>query len=464
MRWSWSYVLIVAPVALLVLAAVAGSVATVADLWALALMGGGAVLLCLVAERVADGDEARFLQAVILGGAVLKALLSLAQHKVLPLLVAEDAVFSLETAMQNIRMWDAGLWSPALPQTLAEAHYETLRLVTTILLRVFGPSSLVPEVVPVTATSSICIAIYLAGRALGATRSATRTAVLLSAFLPSIIYFSSQNVKDPITATATAWIIALMLRPPRGRSARTAAWIAGLILANLVATLYRPYVGILLIVGQGLAGAWSVRLPASPLGRVLRVWLLAAMFPLSVFLGLQERALAYGEALDIAWVTGRYERFRETAIEAGTKGSEYVIPVSASDPMTAVLQLPIRIPLLLLSPIPLFPGTLRRLMAYPEMWFIYLFCVPRFIVGLREVLRRNSPGALVVLLSVAPMIIAYALKTALSGEAIRVRTQFLPELLLFVGVGHALLRARREAPVMARPNKGQRKTHVGRAP
>ncbi|MFW5868743.1 MAG: hypothetical protein ACOCX2_13050, partial [Armatimonadota bacterium] len=97
----------------------------------------------------------------------------------------------------------------------------------------------------------------------------------------------------------------------------------------------------------------------------------------------------------------------------------------------------------LLSPIPLFPGTLRRVLVYPEMWFFYVFIVPRFVAGVREAWQKNRSALITILLVLTPLIVSYALKTAVSGEAIRMRSQFMSLLLIFAGIGHAVYQRRK---------------------
>ena len=85
------------------------------------------------------------------------------------------------------------------------------------------------------------------------------------------------------------------------------------------------------------------------------------------------------------------------------------------------------------------------MLMFPEMWFLYLYVVPRFVKGLRAAWSGNRMGTAAVLLSVGPWVLAQALKTALSGEAVRMRSQFLPELLIFAGVGYAVMEQRKQA-------------------
>jgi glucan phosphoethanolaminetransferase (alkaline phosphatase superfamily) len=82
---------------------------------------------------------------------------------------------------------------------------------------------------------------------------------------------------------------------------------------------------------------------------------------------------------------------------------------------------------------------------YPEMWFIYIWVVPRFGAGVREAWRKNRAALISILLVVTPLIVSYALKTAVSGEAIRMRSQFVPILLIFAGIGHAVYERRKAA-------------------
>ena len=161
----------------------------------------------------------------------------------------------------------------------------------------------------------------------------------------------------------------------------------------------------------------------------------------------------YGEEFGLQWAVDSFRGFREAGLAGGVLGSEYEIPITASTPTQAILQLPLRVLLLLLTPIPLFPGSLVRILTYPEMWFVYLFIVPRFAVGVGEAWRKNRPALLAILLALTPIVMAYALKTSVSGEAIRMRSQFMPLLLIFAGVGHAV-KARRRERVRERASSG----------
>lgn len=416
---------------------------TTADLWALLLMLAGGLLVWSLAGRSAERPDIRFLQRVVAATFALRAAWSVFQHIVYPpawAMVAADARARYVWAVRDAQLWHDGVWMPHLPQTLTETHSMLVNLKTTALIYIFGPSAMLPEAFVITLNVSICIAIYLICRHVRATREATRAAVVFGAFLPSLIFWSTQDLKDPVTATCIAWAVLAMLKV--GERAH-GGYLLLLIAADFAAVVYRPYVGILLITGQGLAAAYSLRLPPTALGRLARVTLFALMTPIALHFGVQEMQSTYGTGMDLQWAVDSFGIFRESGIAGGVRGSEYAIPLNASTPTQAILQLPVRVALLLLSPIPLFPGTLVRMLVYPEMWFVYLFIAPRFGVGVREAWRKNRPALLAILLIVAPIIMSYALKTAVSGEAIRMRSQFMPILLIFAGIGHAVMARRR---------------------
>ncbi len=69
--------------------------------------------------------------------------------------------------------------------------------------------------------------------------------------------------------------------------------------------------------------------------------------------------------------------------------------------------------------------------------------MPRFIAGFREAWQKNRSALATILLVLAPLIVAYALKTSVSGEAIRMRSQFMAVLLIFAGIGYAVYERRK---------------------
>lgn len=413
--------------------------ANLSNLWALLLMIGGGVFLWWLASRVAARQDARYLGNMVAVTVALRTAWSYVQHNPLGAyyhLFGADTRYRFGEAVELAQMWREGLWVPQLPTSLGESHNLLIGLKTVLLVYIFGPSPMLSEAFTITLNASICIAVYLICRHIGATSGAARVAVAVNALLPSLIFWSTQDLKDPVLAACGVWALLCVLKV--SRDVRQPGYLALLVVSDALALTYRPYVGILFMIGQACALVSIVPLPMDALGRLIRTSLFILLAPLAVYVGLQGLQDTYGSDMNLEYANDQFNAFREDAVSTGLQGSEYEIPLTASTPAIALLQLPIRVLLLLLTPIPLFPGTPVRMMMFPEMWFVYLWVVPRFGFGVREVWVKHRSALVTILLSVAPLIAAYALKTSVSGEAARMRTQFLPQLLILAGIGHVV--------------------------
>jgi hypothetical protein len=212
----------------------------------------------------------------------------------------------------------------------------------------------------------------------------------------------------------------------------TAAWLTGFVI--------RPYMGVLVITGQmgalGLIAAKS----KTPQGRYLGAIITLVLAWLSLAAGNQQIKEMYGEGASLRGAERKRQAFMTGVTEVratGERSSEYPISLRATSTVGILVQLPLRIPLFLLSPIPVKWGSVPLMATYPEMLFMY-WLIPRFVAGLRRVWKRNREEVLFVLCAVAPICIVFSIGTALSGEAVRYRDIFLPELLLFAGIGWAV--------------------------
>jgi hypothetical protein len=445
--YKWLHLFAAIAAALLVLIAALGVGVSLPDLWGLALMGLGGLFLWWLAGKAAEPEDTSFLQRVMVATVGLRMAWSFTQHKILGQyyqgIFGEDTVVRFNSSADGAAAWHAGTWIPTLPATLGQFHEWTVSMKSILLYYVFGPSYFLSEAFTIITNASLCIAIYLICRHMGTTRLSARGAVAFNAFLPSLVFWSTQDTKDPVLAACAAWSLLAFLKTLQLGAG--SAYLLLLVLMDLLALIYRPYAGILLTTGLLMATVYAIKLPPTLPAKMARVWLFVLLTPLVVWLGTKEMKASYGEGMGVQWAVDSYQTFSEGKIAGDVQGSQYEIPLSASTPGRAVLQLPIRILLLLLTPLPFFPGTLRRMLMFPEMWFLYLYVVPRFVKGLRAAWSGNRMGTAAVLLSVGPWVLAQALKTALSGEAVRMRSQFLPELLIFAGVGYAVMEQRKQA-------------------
>jgi uncharacterized membrane protein YphA (DoxX/SURF4 family) len=213
----------------------------------------------------------------------------------------------------------------------------------------------------------------------------------------------------------------------------------------ITAFLFRPYMGLMIAAGElAMIGPCLIK-ARHALANSLALTLGVVTCSVSLVSGWREVQNMYGEAASLQGAEQKRIQFAQAAAEERERGrqhSEYIIDLRAATPLQSVLQLPIRIPLFLLSPIPVRFGSLLLMATYPEMLFLYCL-IPFLIRGLAHGWRREPTETLFVLAAIAPILVAFSVGTSLSGEAMRYRDILLPQLLLFVAVGWSLRRTER---------------------
>ena len=266
---------------------------------------------------------------------------------------------------------------------------------------------------------------------------------MLIAFWPSIMVWSTHNLKDPVNMAALSWsTYGLLLLRDRVTPTATIITFLGWALGFLI----RPYMGVLMIAGQ-LAGLGFVAMkPRTAVGRLGSLFITVGLAVVSFTVGASQIKQMYGDAMSLQYAEDKRQSFYEGAVDSRAKGethSEYVVDLRATSTAGIILQLPLRIPLFLLSPIPIKFGSLRLMATYPEMLFLY-WLIPKFILGLGYMWRHRRAEAIFVLCAIAPICIVFSVGTSIAGEAMRYRDIILPGLLLFAAVGWGLQKEARE--------------------
>jgi hypothetical protein len=294
------------------------------DVWGLCLMAAGTLLLWWLAARCGEAEDRPFLQRVMLGAMGLRCVWAFVQHKLISthyytLIFAADAAGNHRWSAEHAQMWREGLWRPWVPTSLGEWHSWAVTFKTVLLYRLLGPSPFIPEALTITAGASAALAIYLTCRRIGGTRPAARTAAALTAFLPSLMFWSTQDLKDPILSCCAAWgLFAFVQTRSLGLRASSLLLLG---LADLTALLYRAYAGLLLITGQGMAAAYAVRLPATAGGKLARAWIFITLAPVVMYFSYREIQSNYQEKSSLPWLVDVSDQYWEVARDSGVQGS-----------------------------------------------------------------------------------------------------------------------------------------------
>ena len=328
----------------------------------------------------------------------------------------DDAYYG-QVGMQMAQHWAGqGPPPPEIHGAVGYYHWNAL------LFFVLGPVPLAPILANAAFGGFAVLLAHGLARDIGGERAA-RTAAWLTALWPSLVLWSSLNLKDALAILS----ILLVLRGVQRLQARlTPAGVAAVLAGFAVLSQLRGY--LVLVTGVAVAlAALLPRLRAAPLGVGTLLLAAALLVP------------RLGPVEDLA-VETQLATLDHTRAQMATGDSAYLEEADVSTPSAAARYLPVGLLYFLLAPAPWQLLSARQLLTLPEMlaWYALLPMVALGLVrGLRERFARALPLASYALLTT----LSYALVEGNLGTAYRHRAQVLVALLVFAAVGLARLGA-----------------------
>jgi len=242
-----------------------------------AIVPAGTLMLVWLAGKFAEADDASFLIRVLAAGLLLRVGLALVIHYNLPVwFFAPDQVTYEEVGWRTLLYHRGQAPLPWQLKGTAEVGYFYWN---AFLYLIFGLVPLAPKLVnAVVGTASALIAYRLAGELAG--RSTARMAALLTMFFPSLVLWSTLNLRDPIVLLVT---LALFLSVARVRTRPSALAFFGVVLTLALLVLFRDYVAVMALFGL-LGSTFISKGRGLPVNIVLAVILLGvALFAYQQF-------------------------------------------------------------------------------------------------------------------------------------------------------------------------------------
>jgi len=293
----------------------------------------------------------------------------------------------------------------------------------------FGQSTLPLKLLNALAGTLTCRYFYLIARELFGIAVAQR-ATLYAAFFPSLVLWSTLNIRDVWVILLIAFISWKSLQVVRGYS-------HGALLAVVAATYllaqFRDYLFYVVALPPVMAFLIGRR------GHLGRNLVLASLGGLGVVVLMQTGA--FGPRAVSRFSLETMSQVRE---DMATGGSAFEGRVDISTPAKAVAFLPKGLAFFFFSPFPWQITSLLKLFSLPEMVLIY-FLTPAVVRGVGFTVRHRLREALQVLLLTALMTVAYALGEGNVGTLYRHRAQTVAFYLIFAAVGRELARIRADA-------------------
>jgi len=394
------------------------------------LVAGTAVVWAVVGLVIgADRETRRFLQRLFLAAVLVRAALALGTYLVLPYgaLAPDEAGYLivakalLASGRENIAAAEGGRgW----------IYFNAL------LIHSFGVNPLLPRFWNCIVGALSPLLCFALARRLGAGRAARWTAIL-AAFFPSIVVWSTLNLKDADVyfLVLAGLLLGLQLREEGPKLLRIAG--IGLILVLLFSL--RQFAAEVLAVALLVAWAASSR-PARWLGSRRHPWRMVGA-PIAALIVI---LLAVGVAFPpigahVYTITG-LGQLAHTRHELGVGAKS----VTNLDPGIGTLAgalrfLPLGLVDFMLRPFPWEPGSSLSGLTRPETVAYYILLLPAGW-GALQGLRRSPAVALPLITYLVIGALGYGLVISNLGTLFRERAPFLLVLLVFVGVALGLPR------------------------
>jgi len=385
----------------------------------------GVSFLVWMVGKLAEKEDRAFLIRVMVAGLLLRVGLALIIHLNLPVwFFAPDQVTYEDVGWRTL-LYHRGVGSmPWQIQNTAEVGYFYWN---AFLFWVFGFVPLAPKLVNAfVGTASALLCYRLAGELAG--RDTARTAAVLTMFFPSLVLWSTLNLRDPIVLLVT---ISLFLSVVRLRARPSGLSFFAVVLALAMLVLFRDYVAAMALFG--LVGSSVI---SKGRGLPLNLLFGVILFGLAV--------LAYQQfGLGAKWVeSASFEAISQQRQFLATGGTAFRPDTDISTPLRGIQFFPVGLAFFLLSPFPWQIGSALTLMTLPEQ-LVWYALIPSMLAGGVFLIRERYQGFGPVLLFLALTTGIYALVEGNAGTAYRHRAQVLVFFLIIASVGITLRQIRR---------------------
>lgn len=271
-------------------------------------------------------------------------------------------------------------------------------------------------------------AYWIAGELAG--QGAARSTAVLAMFFPSLVLWSTQNLRDTVVLLLVALILWLALRL---RQRATLRRFVELVAVLGALTFMRDYMAVMVVFT--LTGSFLISPDRAVVTNVL---VGVGLFGLAL--------LAYTQlGLGAEWLeAANFEAIHGQREALAIGGSAFRPELDVSTPLRGLQYLPLGLAFFLLAPFPWQIGSALSMMTMPEMliWYVLLGFV---VYGGWFLVRRRFARVEPILIFVALTTTIYALVEGNAGTAYRHRAQIVIFLLVFASVGLELWRLRRAA-------------------
>jgi hypothetical protein len=275
---------------------------------------------------------------------------------------------------------------------------------------------------------------YLIALEIFPNKRVARVCGLLTAFFPSLVLWTSQGMKDgPIIFLLTLSMLATLKLGTRF----SFKYLAALALALCGLITLRFYVFYIILLSITVAFVMGRRqLTAQSFARQFIIMLVIGSA--LAFFGVSRLA---SQQFDAYGTLQQVQIMRSDAASSAQSGFGQDIDVST--PTGALAAIPVGLTYLILAPFPWQLTSVRQMITLPEM-VIWWASLPLLVLGLWFTIKHRLREVTPILIFTSLLTLSYSILQGNVGTAYRQRAQLLVFYFVFVGVGFALVKEKRE--------------------
>ncbi len=306
--------------------------------------------------------------------------------------------------------------------------------VVAVIYKVVGRNMLATQYLNSVLGASTAPLSYLMAMEIFPNKRVARTSALLAAFFPSLILWTSQGLKDgPIIFLLTVSMLATLKLGIRF----SPKYVIALVFSLFALITLRFYV--FYIIAFSIACAFILGRQKLSAQSFIRQFII--IFVLGTTLAFFGVARYASMQIDTYGSFRMLQVMRSDAAQSAASGFGQNMDVST--PEGALSAVPVGLAYLLLAPFPWQFGSVRQMITLPEM-MVWWSCFPMLVLGLWFTIRHRLREVAPILVFTTLLTISYSIVQGNVGTAYRQRAQLLIFYFLFVAVGFALFKEKRE--------------------
>lgn len=396
---------------------------------------GICIITFLTIDRIFDEENAEYLKRVFLLAVAARVFLAIIIYTMEWENIFGPDAATFDTAGRVLNLYWLGLLPADSPAVEKYASFIIpgwgMNYLVGILYYLSGRNPLAIQFVSCSLGASVVPIIYYCTGKIFLNTRAARYSALVIAFYPAMIIFSAQMLKDGIIVFLLAMSIACVIRLSDRIDPSTITVLVLSLLGLLTMRFYIFYMVLGSVIGGIVVGSGKT---SESIGKRLALILLFGT--LIGYLGISGSSTG---TIDEYADLDRLQTYRYYQAEGTGFNQEADI---TSIEGTATL-LPVGIVNILFAPFPWQMENARQAVVLPEMIF-WWGCIPFLITGLIYTVKNRLKSSISVLTFTAMLTITYAIVQSNIGAAYRQRTQIQVFLFIFIAVGWAIYKEKRE--------------------